>query len=46
MRVVNTDAKSHSWKTPEKFLQKAEKVKKPMYMEACLQQRRNFFPVC
>ena len=44
MRVVNTDAKSHSAKTPYKCLQEAERRKKRMYLEACLQQRRHFFP--
>ena len=44
MRVVNTDSKSHSAKTPEKFLQEAEQAKNKMYLEACLQQRRHFSP--
>ena len=44
MRVVNTDAKSHSVKTPEKCLQEAVKGKNWMYLEACLQQRRHFSP--
>ena len=44
MRVVNTDVKSHSAKTPEKCLQEAERAKKKMYLEACLQQRRHFSP--
>ena len=44
IRVVNTDAKSHSWKQPEKCLQEAEREKKQMYLEACLQQRRHFSP--
>ena len=44
MRVVDTDAKSHHMKTPEKTLQKVEREKKRMYLEACLQQRRNFSP--
>ena len=38
MRVVNTDAKSHSAKTPEKCLQEAEREKKKIYLESCLQQ--------
>ena len=37
MHVVNTDAKSHSAKTPKKCLQEAEREKKRMYLEACLQ---------
>ena len=44
MRVVNTDAKSHSAKTPEKCLQEAERGKNWMYLEVCLQQRRQFSP--
>ena len=40
--VVNIYAKSHLTNTPEKCLQDAEWVNKKMYLEACLQQRRNF----
>ena len=43
MRVMNTDAKSHSEKTPEECLQDAERVKKKIYVNACLQQRINFY---
>ena len=43
MRVVNTDSKSHSAKTPEKFLQEAERAKKKIYLESCLQQRRHLY---
>ena len=43
-RVVNTDVKSHSGKTPEKCLHEAGRVKKKMYLEACLQKRRHFSP--
>ena len=42
MRVVKTDAKYHLAKTPGKCLQEAERVKKKMYLEARLQQLRNF----
>ena len=42
MRVVNTDALTYQLKDPEKFLHEAEKGKKKMYLEACLQQRRHF----
>ena len=42
--VVNTDAKSHMAKDPEKCLQEAEREKKWMYLEECLQQRRHFSP--
>ena len=44
MLVVNTYAKYHLAKTPEKCLQNAERAKKKMYLEACLQQRRHFSP--
>ena len=44
MRVVNTDAKSYWGRTPEKCLEEAERAKKKMYLEACLQQRRHFLP--
>ena len=36
-RFVNTEAKSHSAKTPEKCLHKAEQAKKKIYLEPCLQ---------
>ena len=39
MRVVDIDAKSHSAKPPEKFLQEAERAKKRMY-----RKRINFSP--
>ena len=44
MCVVNTDAKSYWDKSPEKCLEEAEKSKKNMYLERCLQQRRYFSP--
>ena len=44
MRVVNTDAQLHRTKDPERCLQEAERKKKWMYLEACLQQRRHFSP--
>ena len=44
MRVVNTDALTYMTKDPERFMHKAERKKKRMYLEACLQQRRNFSP--
>ena len=39
MRVVNTDTLTYLKKAPEKCLHEAEKGKKKMYLEACLQQR-------
>ena len=44
MHVVNTDALSYVRKTPEKCLYEAERGKKKIYLEACLQQRRHFSP--
>ena len=44
MRVVNTDALTNKTKYPEKCLHEAEWGKKKMYLEACLQQSRNFSP--
>ena len=44
MLVVNTDAKSYWGRSPEKCLEDAERAKKKMYLEACLQQRRHFSP--
>ena len=44
MRVVNKYSKSHSDKPTEKCLQEAERTKKCMYLEACLQQRIQFSP--
>ena len=40
MHILNTYAKSHSEKTPEKCLQESEWAKKKMYLGACLQQRQ------
>ena len=42
MRVVNTDTPAYQKKEPEKCLHEAEKGKKKIYLEACLQQRRHF----
>ena len=44
MRVVNTDAKSYWGRTQEKCLEEADRGKKKMYLEACLQQPRHFSP--
>ena len=38
MHVVNTDTLTHRKKDPEKCLHEAERGKKKMYLEACLQQ--------
>ena len=44
MRVVNTDRPTHKKKYPEKCLHEAERGKKKIYLEACLQQRWHFSP--
>ena len=44
MCVVNTDAKSHSGKTPKKCLKEVERGKRQMYLVVCLRQRRDFSP--
>ena len=44
MHVVNTDALSYLEKAPEKCLHKAEKGKKKVYLEACLQQHPHLSP--
>ena len=45
MRVVNTDAVSYQYQTPEKFLETAESKKKNNYLHACLDKRWNFTPI-
>ena len=42
MRVVNTDAVSYQFKTPEKFLETAEREKKKKYLNACFNELRHF----
>ena len=44
IRVMNTDSLSYVRRSPEKCLQEAERGKKKIYLEACLQQRRHFSP--
>ena len=44
MCVVNTDTLTYQMKEPETCLHEAEKGKKKMYLEACLQQRRKLSP--
>ena len=43
-RVVNTDAMLYVRISAEKCLQEAERGKKKIYLEACLQKRRQFSP--
>ena len=44
MLAVITDANSYWDKSPEICMEEAEKSKKKMYLEACLQQRQHFSP--
>ena len=44
MCIVDTGAKSHSAKTPEKCLHEAEQTKNNIYLEACLQKHQHFSP--
>ena len=45
IRIVNLDAGSYLHTTPEKALAKAEKEKKYVYLQACLEHRRTFTPM-
>ena len=45
VRIVNLDAGSYLRMTPEKALAKAEKEKKELYPQACLERRRTFTAV-
>ena len=42
IRIVNLDVGSYLRMTPEKALAKAEKEKKDLYLQACLERRRTF----
>ena len=44
MHVLNTDTLTYLSKAPEKCLHEAEKEKKKMYLEACLQKHWHFYP--
>ena len=45
IRIVNLDAGSYLRMTPEKALVKAEKEKKDLYLQYCLESRRTFTPM-
>ena len=45
IRIFNLDAGSYLHMTPEKAIAKAEKEKKYLYPQACLESRRNFTPM-
>ena len=42
IRIVNFDAGSHMRMTPENALEKAEKEKKDLYLQACLESINTF----
>ena len=44
IRIFNLDAGSYLRMTPEKALAKAEKEKKDLYLQDCLERRRTFTP--
>jgi len=45
VRVTDTDAKSYSSTSSAKVLEKAAKLKKDKYLDACLERRRSFAPL-
>ena len=45
IRIFNFDAGSYLRMMPEKALAKAEKEKKDLYLQDCLERRRNFTPM-
>ena len=45
IRIVNLDAGSYLCITPEKYLAKAEKENNYLYLQTCLEPRRNFTPM-
>ena len=45
IRILNLGAGSYLCMTPEKDLSKAEKEKKNLYLQACLESIRNFTPM-
>ena len=45
IRIFNLDTGSYLRMTPEKALAKAEKEKKDLYLQACLDHGRNFIPM-
>ena len=45
IRIVNLNAGSYLSMTPEKAHAKAEKENKDLYLQACLENRKNFTPM-
>ena len=44
IRIVNLDVVSYLRMTPEKALANAEKEKRDLYLQACLERRKTFTP--
>ena len=45
IRIVNLDKRSYLCMTPDRALEKLEKEKKYLYLQACLESRRTFTPM-
>ena len=45
IQIFNLDAGSYLRMTPEKAIAKAEKEKKDLCLQSCLERRRTFIPV-
>ena len=45
IQIFNLDTGSYLCRTPEKDLAKAEKEKKDLYLDSCLERRRTFTPM-
>ena len=44
--MIDTDAPSYRSRTPQDVLRTAESVKKRKYLQACLDHRASFTPLC
>ena len=45
IRMINLNVVSYLRMTPEKALAKSEKENKDLYLQVCLERRRNFTPM-
>ena len=45
IRIFNLDTDSYLFMTPEKAIAKEDKEKKDLYLQDCLERRRNFTPM-
>ena len=45
IRIAKLDAGSYPCMKPENYLAKAERDKKDLYLQACLERRRTFTPM-